>query len=256
MDKYKLREELPTSIITHLVKTEEVNNNVPVCNGEYINTQNVLVGTNKIATAAALQTAQALGYSSHVWSHSIQGEARKIGEIFALVAHSLFSAMKGESFQLPEVCFENCSEDIRDNLLNTFSSIHDNVQGCCHQICLISGGEPTVTVKGDGRGGRNQELALAFAIKLNQLRTSVDSHCLFASVGTDGQDGPCDAAGAIVDGNVVNDSMKQNLDPVKFLDDNDSFTFFSKLNDGQYLIRTGLTGTNVMDVHVLLLNIS
>ncbi len=256
MDKYKLREELPTSIITHLVKTEEVNNNVPVCNGEYINTQNVLVGTNKIATAAALQTAQALGYSSHVWSHSIQGEARKIGEIFALVAHSLFSAMKGESFQLPEVCFENCSEYTRDNLLNAFSSIHDNVQGCCHKICLISGGEPTVTVKGDGRGGRNQELALAFAIKLNQLRTSMDSHCLFASVGTDGQDGPCDAAGAIVDGNVVNDSMKQNFDPVKFLDDNDSFTFFSKLNDGQYLIRTGLTGTNVMDVHVLLLNIS
>ena len=59
-----------------------------------------------------------------------------------------------------------------------------------------------------------------------------------------------------MDGNVVNDSMKQNFDPVKFLDDNDSFTFFSKLNDGQYLIRTGLTGTNVMDVHVLLLNIS
>ena len=230
-----------------------MNYDVPIRNGEYINTQNVLVGTNKIATAAALQTAQALGYSSHVWSHSVQGEARKIGEIFALVAHSLFT-MKRE---LPEVCFENCSEDTRDNLLKSFSSIHENFQRGCRQICLISGGEPTVTVKGDGKGGRNQELALAFAIKLNQLRTAADSHhCLFASVGTDGQDGPCNAAGAIVDGNVVNDSMKQNLDPVKFLDNNDSFTFFSKLNDGQFLIRTGLTGTNVMDVHVLLLNIS
>ncbi len=256
LDKYQLTHTVPSSIMSHLCSTEVTKNDtVPVCNGQYVNTQNVLVGTSRIATAAALKTAQSLGYSSYIWSHSVQGEARKLGEMFAMIAHNLLLKMEGKVSKLPEICFSNFSEDCRNSVKILFSSYNEIFEENCRQICLISGGEPTVTVKGNGKGGRNQELALSFAIYLQKLRSSVDSRSLFVSVGTDGQDGPCDAAGALVNETVVNDSLRQNLDPLNFLDNNDSYTFFSKLNNGKHLIKTGLTGTNVMDVHVLLLTI-
>lgn len=259
LDKYQLVETVPASIMSHLRNMEEIRNDadVPAISKQYVNIQNVLVGTNQIATKAAQQTAQSFGYSSFVWSHSVRGEARKLGELFAVIAHNLLLKMEGKLVKFPEICFSNFSEDVRDDVTRLFLSYHEIFDEDCRKICLISGGEPTVTVKGNGKGGRNQELALSFAIHMQKLRSSVNSCCSFASVGTDGQDGPCDAAGALVDETVVENSLgQQKLDPVKFLENNDSYTFFSKLNNGRHLIRTGLTGTNVMDVHALLLTVS
>jgi hydroxypyruvate reductase len=110
--------------------------------------------------------------------------------------------------------------------------------------CLLSGGETTVTVKGKGKGGRNQEFALASAIYLDGL-----AGALVLSAGTDGTDGPTDAAGAIADGYSAQRAKDQGLSVSEHLQANDSYTVFSALGD---LVKTGSTGTNVMDLNVLL----
>jgi hydroxypyruvate reductase len=111
---------------------------------------------------------------------------------------------------------------------------------------IVSSGETTVRVMGDGVGGRNQEFALACAAAL----TAVGAPAALASIGTDGIDGPTDAAGALVDATTIERARAARLDPAVFLQRNDTFHFFDRLGD---LIRTGPTGTNVGDLQVILL---
>jgi hydroxypyruvate reductase len=113
-------------------------------------------------------------------------------------------------------------------------------------LCVISSGETTVTVRGHGRGGRNQEFALAMAAVIDRLGAQVAA----ASIGTDGIDGPTDAAGAIVDATTMARARAAELDADVFLNDNDTYTFFARLGD---LIQTGPTATNVGDLQVILL---
>ena len=113
------------------------------------------------------------------------------------------------------------------------------------KVCLIAGGETTVMVKGNGKGGRNTELALVFGLEIQGQRGIT-----FLSAGTDGTDGPTDAAGAIVTGLMFFDAVKQGFDPQDYLTRNDSYTFFKAING---LVMTGPTGTNVMDIQVILL---
>jgi len=107
-------------------------------------------------------------------------------------------------------------------------------------LCIIAGGETTVTVHGPGKGGRNQELALGAAIELDGTRGLT-----LLTLATDGEDGPTDAAGAYVDGLTVTKSLQVGADPEKFLFENNSYNFFAKIN---HLIKTGPTGTNVNDL--------
>ena len=108
---------------------------------------------------------------------------------------------------------------------------------------VVAGGETTVTVTGKGLGGRNQELVLSAALNLKE-----SEECVIASFSTDGMDGPTDAAGAIVDGYTLRRARQLGLDPEKYIADNDSYSFFSKLGD---LIYTEATGTNVNDISVI-----
>jgi glycerate 2-kinase len=110
--------------------------------------------------------------------------------------------------------------------------------------CLLSGGETTVTVTGSGKGGRNQEFALSAALALAGV-PEVLAFC----AGTDGTDGPTDAAGAIATGDTLERARRLGLDPRQHLDNNDAYPFFSALGD---LVKTGPTGTNVMDIDILL----
>ena len=114
-----------------------------------------------------------------------------------------------------------------------------------HRVCVIGGGETTVAVVGTGTGGRSQELALALALRLETTAGPVAA----LSAGTDGIDGPTDAAGAIVDSGTLVRARAAGLDASRYLDNNDSYTFFAHLGD---LVRTGPTGTNVGDLQVLL----
>jgi glycerate 2-kinase len=110
--------------------------------------------------------------------------------------------------------------------------------------CILSGGETTVTIRGKGKGGRNQEFALAAAFEIEGFPSLA-----VLSAGSDGTDGPTDAAGAIATGDTTRRARQRGLDPKKHLAENDSYPFFDALGS---LIKTGPTGTNVMDIHVLL----
>ncbi len=173
-----------------------------------VDAQNVIVGSNRQSMDAAAKKAQELGYRPVVLSTTIDGETREIARMHAAIARE--SVARGG-----------------------------------RRVCFLSGGETTVTIRGKGLGGRNQEFVLAAAIALE----ATPGVTVF-SAGTDGIDGPTDAAGAIADASTLRRAAVLRLDPRGSLDNNDSYHFFQKAGG---LIHTGPTGTNVMDVRMLLL---
>jgi glycerate 2-kinase len=179
------------------------------------NVQNLIVGGNRLAMAAAKQEAEALGYHTQIISSNIQGESRMVAQSHIALVKSVLKQNK----PLPR------------------------------PACLLSGGETTVTVRGNGLGGRNQEFALAAALALDELSGLNDVVVL--SAGTDGTDGPTDAAGGIVDTTTILRAKSKGLDAQKFLARNDSYHFLQATGD---LLITGPTLTNVMDVQIILVN--
>jgi hydroxypyruvate reductase len=175
------------------------------------NVQNLVVGSNALAVAAAESKAKRLGYRTLVLSTFIEGETRDVARVHAAIAKEVLAS--GRPVRSP--------------------------------ACIISGGETTVTIHGDGRGGRNQEFVLAAAIDIAGL----DNVTVF-SAGTDGSDGPTDAAGAIADAKTIARARKLGLNPADYLANNDSYSFFEALDD---LVKTGPTGTNVADVRLVLI---
>ena len=174
-------------------------------------TQNIIVGGNRLALAAAQHRAEALGYHTLVLSDELEGESRIVAK-----SHS----------------------DLVKEFLRTKTAAR-------RPSCLLSGGETTVTVRGDGLGGRNQEFSLAAAIEI----AGIDG-VVILSAGTDGVDGPTDAAGGIVDGSTIDRGRAKNLDAAVFLAQNDSYHFLQATED---LLITGPTLTNVMDLQITLI---
>jgi glycerate 2-kinase len=172
-------------------------------------TRTVVVGSNLVACEAASAAAERMGLRTLVLTTFVEGEAREVGRVLAGV------------------------------LREVDASGHPLARPCC----IVAGGETTVTVRGQGLGGRNQEVCLAAAHGLRGL-----NQVLLASIGTDGNDGPTDAAGAFVDGSTMDRAAALGLDPATYLANNDSYTFFDRLGE---LIRTGPTNTNVNDVYLL-----
>ena len=172
--------------------------------------QNLIVGSNRLAVDAAARQARSLGFRTLVLSSAIQGEAREVARVFAAVAQEIRAT--GRPVKPP--------------------------------ACVIAGGETTVTIHGTGLGGRNQEFALSAAMHIAGLKNVV-----LLSAGTDGADGPTDAAGAMADGTSIARAQSNGLDAVSFLANNDSYHFFQPLGD---LVKTGPTGTNVADIQIIL----
>lgn len=168
--------------------------------------QNVLIGSNVQAAEAARAAAQAAGYNALVLTTYLQGEARVVGQVLAAVASEL--ALRGQPLQRP--------------------------------ACVIVGGETTVTLRGEGLGGRNQELALGAVRDLDGL-----PDVALITLATDGGDGPTDAAGAVVTGATLARATALGLDPDTALANNDAYPFFAALDD---LMRPGATDTNVNDL--------
>ncbi|TMI51711.1 glycerate kinase [Candidatus Bathyarchaeota archaeon] len=169
---------------------------------------NVLVGTNEESCQAAAEVLEKRGYHSLILSTRLQGEAREVGKVLASI----------------------CAD------------IHENQHPVAPRAAVVAGGETTVTVHGKGRGGRNQELVLSAALSIRGNPAT-----LVASIGTDGVDGPTDAAGAVADGNTVERGLRVHMDPESYLRENNSYRFFERLND---LVITGPTGTNVNDIFI------
>jgi glycerate-2-kinase len=218
IEKYGLKEKIPLHVLSFLERGMEGQEPETVKSGDSClhKTRNVIIGGITQALSAASEKAGHLGLVPEVITGELQGEARDAARFLATAALRARDALRpGE------------------------------------RRCLLSGGETTVTVKGNGKGGRNQELALAFALEIEGL----DGVSLL-SAGTDGTDGPTDAAGAIVDGSTASRARGLGIDPVQYLDYNDSYLFFKRfdeLSGNESHVITGPTGTNVMDLQIILL---
>jgi hydroxypyruvate reductase len=211
--KYKLESKVSPSIRNYLYqgaagRRQDTPKPGNVC---FTRTQNVIIGSNIQAIMASASEARQLDYRTLVLSSLIEGETREVAKVHAAIAKEVIRT--GNPIPKP--------------------------------ACLISGGETTVTLRGEGKGGRNQEFVLAAAMEMKDLEASV-----ILSGGTDGTDGPTEAAGAIADGNTIRRSCAKGMDPASYLDRNDSYNFFFKLGD---LLITGPTRTNVMDLRIIIL---
>jgi hydroxypyruvate reductase len=208
LDQFGIRTRVPAAVRLRIeagVRGEIAETPKPG-DGVFTRVRNQIAGGNRLALDAAARRAKALGYRTLVLSSRIEGETREVARMHAAIAREI--AVDGRPLKPP--------------------------------ACIITGGETTVTIRGNGLGGRNQEFVLAAAIDLAGVPETV-----VLSAGTDGTDGPTDAAGAIADGA----TLARRPDAALFLDNNDSYHYFESLGD---LIRTGPTNTNVMDVRVLL----
>lgn len=212
LEKYRIKNQLPSAVREHLEKgiRGEVEETPKSDDPAFERTQNVIIGSNILALKAARSNADELDYNSLILSTFIEGETREVARVHAAIAKEILKR------DLP----------------------------VCRPACIISGGETTVTIRGKGLGGRNQELVLAAAIDVDGLEDVV-----ILSGGTDGTDGPTDAAGAIADGLTVKRAKSMGLDPERYLRENDSYHFFQALGD---LLITGPTFTNVMDLRLVI----
>lgn len=176
----------------------------------FAHTQTAIIGRNLQALAAANRQATALGYQTLILSSGLEGETRDVAKVHAGIAREVLAS--GHPISAP--------------------------------ACLLSGGETTVTLRGQGKGGRNQEFVLAMALDIRHV-----PGIAVLSGGTDGTDGPTDAAGAVADWMTCTRAEQLGLQPRLALEDNDAYPFFERLGD---LLITGPTQTNVMDVRIML----
>jgi hydroxypyruvate reductase/glycerate 2-kinase len=212
LEKYRLKPRTPPSILRHL--GSGVRGEVAETLKELpARVRNLIVGNNAGALGAAERHAQQLGYRVVNLGSFLEGETRHVATVLAAVARS----------------------------------IQTDGQPVSPPACLLSGGETTVTLTADhGQGGRNQEFVLA---ALAYLGLEGMRRIVVLSGGTDGEDGPTDAAGATADTTTIREATARGLVPIAYLARNDSYHFFDATGD---LLKTGLTQTNVMDVRVLL----
>ncbi len=208
IEKYELQDRIPARVRERLRTGahETPKDNDPI----FENVENIVIGSNQKSLESASRAAREIGYKTLILSSTIEGETRDVARMHAAIARQI--RLYGQPVKPP--------------------------------VCVISGGETTVTMRnGHGRGGRNQEFALAAAIDIAGLE-----NLLIASAGTDGTDGPTDAAGAIADGDTL---ARSGSNAEQALEDHDAYPYFAELGD---LITTGSTGTNVMDLHLILVS--
>lgn len=211
LKRYKLWSKVPSSVTKVLLDGEKglIPETPKPGDKVFTKVHNIVVGNNLTASLSAYVSAQKAGLNALLLSSRLEGQARDVGTMSASIAKEIVASEN----PVPK------------------------------PAGIVAGGETTVTVVGKGEGGRNQEIVLSAALKIGNADGVV-----IASMSTDGVDGPTDAAGAIADGKTLLRSYELGLDPRKFLAENDSYSFFSKLGD---LIFTGPTGTNVCDVLVI-----
>lgn len=207
LKKYNLWIKVPNSI--KKIISDGINGIIPETpkknNSIFKNVFNFIIGNNEIAIRASKDKAKKLGYKTILLTNKIEGEAREIGKLIVEKATNYKTNIK--------------------------------------KIAFISSGEPIVILKGNGKGGRNQELILG------SIHSLANNNIVFSSFATDGIDGNCDAAGAIADKYSLKRAEDKNLDINKSLEENNSYEFFKKLDD---LLITGVTGINIMDIQILI----
>lgn len=210
--KYKLDKTLPETVTKRLLlgSAGVIPETPDAFHPCFQTTRNRLLGSNKIALEACAQVAVQNGFDTHILTDCLQEDYTRVASL--------------------------ASESIENFLANRKTN---------QPVCLLFGGEPTVKVNGNGLGGRNQHLALYLATKLEN-KPGITILC----AGTDGSDGPTDAAGAVVDSTTLKTAQATGTDAIAYLGQNDSYHFFQRV--GGHII-TGSTQTNVMDIMVVLI---
>lgn len=212
LERYHLLSKIPASVRNHIFKGAKGKKEETPKPGDPIfsKTTNIIIGSNVQCLEAAEKKAKEMGFNALILSSFMEGESLEVAKVHAAILKEIITA--GRPVPIP--------------------------------ACIISGGETTVTVRGNGKGGRNQEFALACGIEIAGWKGAAAF-----SAGTDGIDGPTDAAGAFTDWRMVDRAKRLRIDPYHYLELNNSYHFFEKLSD---LIFTGPTRTNVMDLRLLL----
>lgn len=210
---YDLWDKIPQAIKDHLVQgSRSGSSETPKPNHPaFAKVQNVIVGDVRVALDAAAAQARRLGYHPVILSSSLTGEAREVAKMFGSIIREIVAADRPVK----------------------------------RPAALLAGGETTVTVRGMGAGGRCQEFTLALALEIAGLKKVTVFAC-----GTDGSDGSTDAAGAMADGATLERAQALGMQPQRFLDQNDSYTFFHSLAQ---TLQTGPTRTNVTDLYCALI---
>ena len=208
IEKYELLDKVPRAIVERLRRGKEgaIAETPKEGNKVFTRIYNLIIASNEVAAEAALSKAEELGFHSLLLSTFVEGEAREVAKVFAAIAKEILHS--GRPVSRP--------------------------------ACVIAGGETTVTVRGSGLGGRNQEMALSAALQIAGLEEA-----MIIPLATDGTDGPTDAAGAIADGSTLRRAQEAGLSAAQYLANNDSYHFFQQLGD---LLITGPTNTNVNDL--------
>jgi hydroxypyruvate reductase len=209
LEKYEIRDRVPARVRERL--RNGARETAKAADPLFENVENIIVGSNQKSLDAAARAAKDLGYKTLILSSTIEGETKDVARMHAAIARQIRN--HGQPLRPP--------------------------------ACVISGGETTITMRENnaGKGGRNQEFALAAALDIAGVED-----VLIMSAGTDGTDGPTDAAGAVVDGTTVTRGPSSIFDA---LADHNAYPFFAELGD---LVVTGSTGTNVMDLHFILVS--
>ena len=204
---------VPESVRQHLQQGEHGKiSETPKANDPiFKHTNYLLCASNTVSVKAAQVAAEQLGYNTQIYSEQLCGIARDEAEKLAIYAANIVPTLQ--------------------------------------PLALLSGGETTVNLKGNGKGGRNQEFALAFALAAEKY--GLTGQWSLLSGGTDGRDGPTDAAGGMVDANSLQTMISAGINPSAYLDNNDAYHALNSVND---LLITGATGTNVADLQILLLH--
>lgn len=210
--KYEIASLLPLSVQKYLSqglfgKVPETPKSSNIC---FSKSYHSIIASNTDAISNIEKEAQNRGYNTLILSTMMQGESKEVAKALIAIGQECLSS--GRPVRTP--------------------------------ACIIVGGETTVSIKGRGKGGRNQEMALSAAIEMQD-----SNDMMFLSCGTDGTDGPTDAAGAVADPTTVSRAKDLECNPQLFLENNDSYHFFQEIDD---LVKTGPTNTNVMDVQILL----
>ncbi|MHB0856239.1 MAG: glycerate kinase type-2 family protein [Anaerolineae bacterium] len=208
LQRYDLVDQAPAAVVAHLRRgvAGDIEDTPKAGDPALGRTQNVIIASNDIAARAAEQAARQHGLNPLLLSTFVEGEAREVAKVFAAIGREVLAS--GRPIPRPG--------------------------------CVIAGGETTVTLRGGGKGGRNQEMALSAAIAIAGVQ---DVHIV--CLATDGSDGPTDASGALADGGTLQRAAALGLDARRHLQENDAYPFFAALGD---LLLTGPTHTNVNDL--------
>lgn len=211
--KYGIEAQVPENVFSYLEKgTKGLVPETPKPGDDiFRKVYHTIVASNLEALLSSEQMAGELGYQTLVLSALIEGETKDVAGVHTAIARQV--KMSGHPLKTP--------------------------------ACILSGGETTVTLHGNGKGGRNQEFALACVNTIQGIE-----HIVVLSGGTDGTDGPTDAAGAVVDHTTFQRAVNAGLSPEAYLTDNNAYPFFDRTGD---LIKTGATKTNVMDLRIILI---